>query len=209
MIERRLENLLELDYPPEKLELVVASDGSTDRTDELVAILGEVRPRVGFLSVSRGPARSPRRTRPSATPRARSSRSPTRTRSGGGTRCASSFAASPTRRSRTSAAATSTSRPDGTNREGLYSRYENWLRRSESLLGSLTAGVGPDLCRAPRGLRRARPALRPRPRRSPYLPSCGAAGARSSTRTPSRGSGPRGTSATRTRARSACSSTAG
>ena len=36
MIERRLENLLALDYPAEKLELVVASDASTDRTDELV-----------------------------------------------------------------------------------------------------------------------------------------------------------------------------
>src|SRR2546428_4919870 len=36
VIERRLENLLALDYPAEKLELVVASDASTDRTDELV-----------------------------------------------------------------------------------------------------------------------------------------------------------------------------
>jgi cellulose synthase/poly-beta-1,6-N-acetylglucosamine synthase-like glycosyltransferase len=31
-IERRLENLLALDYPAEKLELVVTSDASTDRT---------------------------------------------------------------------------------------------------------------------------------------------------------------------------------
>ena len=36
MIERRLENLLALDYPAERLEIVVASDASTDRTDELV-----------------------------------------------------------------------------------------------------------------------------------------------------------------------------
>ena len=35
MIERRLENLLALDYPADKLELVVTSDASTDRTDEL------------------------------------------------------------------------------------------------------------------------------------------------------------------------------
>ena len=32
VIERRLENLLALDYPAEKLEIVVASDASTDRT---------------------------------------------------------------------------------------------------------------------------------------------------------------------------------
>lgn len=35
-IARKLENTLALDYPSEKLEIVVASDGSTDRTDEIV-----------------------------------------------------------------------------------------------------------------------------------------------------------------------------
>jgi len=36
VIEARVENLLELDYPADKLQLVVASDGSTDRTHEIV-----------------------------------------------------------------------------------------------------------------------------------------------------------------------------
>jgi cellulose synthase/poly-beta-1,6-N-acetylglucosamine synthase-like glycosyltransferase len=40
VIERRLENLRELDYPAEKLEVVVTSDASTDRTDELAAAAG-------------------------------------------------------------------------------------------------------------------------------------------------------------------------
>ncbi len=35
-IAAKLGNSLELDYPAEKLEIVVASDGSTDRTDEIV-----------------------------------------------------------------------------------------------------------------------------------------------------------------------------
>ena len=35
MIARRIENLLELDYPPDKLELVVSSDASSDRTEEI------------------------------------------------------------------------------------------------------------------------------------------------------------------------------
>ena len=35
VIERRIENLLELDYPRDKLEIVVTSDASTDRTEEL------------------------------------------------------------------------------------------------------------------------------------------------------------------------------
>jgi cellulose synthase/poly-beta-1,6-N-acetylglucosamine synthase-like glycosyltransferase len=35
-IAAKLDNALQLDYPPEKLEIVVASDCSTDRTDEIV-----------------------------------------------------------------------------------------------------------------------------------------------------------------------------
>lgn len=35
-IRRKLDNLLALDYPSDKLELVVVSDGSTDATDEIV-----------------------------------------------------------------------------------------------------------------------------------------------------------------------------
>src|SRR5262249_59860762 len=39
-IERRLENLRALDYPPELLELVVTSDASTDRTEEIAEAAG-------------------------------------------------------------------------------------------------------------------------------------------------------------------------
>ncbi|MEZ5426398.1 MAG: glycosyltransferase family 2 protein [Pyrinomonadaceae bacterium] len=35
-IRGKLENTLAIDYPPEKMEILVASDGSTDRTDEIV-----------------------------------------------------------------------------------------------------------------------------------------------------------------------------
>ena len=35
-ITARIENLLALDYPPDKLEILIGSDGSTDRTNELV-----------------------------------------------------------------------------------------------------------------------------------------------------------------------------
>jgi len=36
VIESKLNNVLELDYPKEKLEIIVASDGSSDKTNELV-----------------------------------------------------------------------------------------------------------------------------------------------------------------------------
>ena len=65
MIERRLENLLALDYPADRLEIVVASDASTDRTDELVEGVAAREPRVRLLA-ARAAARSRRRTGPSA-----------------------------------------------------------------------------------------------------------------------------------------------
>lgn len=36
VLARKLENLTTLDYPPEKLEIIVVSDGSTDRTNEIL-----------------------------------------------------------------------------------------------------------------------------------------------------------------------------
>jgi cellulose synthase/poly-beta-1,6-N-acetylglucosamine synthase-like glycosyltransferase len=53
-ISAKLEDTLSLDYPKEKLEVVVASDGSTDRTDEIVkefadrgVVLKRVEGRIG------------------------------------------------------------------------------------------------------------------------------------------------------------------
>ena len=54
VIERRLENLLALDYPPEKLDVVVASDASSDRTNELVLAVAAREPRVRLLDCPRG-----------------------------------------------------------------------------------------------------------------------------------------------------------
>ena len=54
VIERRLANLLALDYPRDKLELVAVSDASTDRTDELVESVAAEHPRVRLLRVPRG-----------------------------------------------------------------------------------------------------------------------------------------------------------
>src|SRR5438067_5390932 len=54
VIERRLENLLGLDYPEELVEIVVASDASADRTDSLVEAVAAREPRVRLVRAPRG-----------------------------------------------------------------------------------------------------------------------------------------------------------
>ncbi len=75
VIERRLENLLAQRYPPQLVDIVVASDGSTDRTDELVTAIADRQERPGRVTLLRCPragkvAAQNRAVRASAGPRA-------------------------------------------------------------------------------------------------------------------------------------------
>jgi cellulose synthase/poly-beta-1,6-N-acetylglucosamine synthase-like glycosyltransferase len=142
VIERRLANLLALDYPPDKLEIVVVSDASTDGTDALVESVAAMQPRVRLLSV-------PRRGKVAAQNQA--------VRATSGEILAFSDANTHWKPDALAKLVRNFGDPDvayvcgthfyehtdGTNREGIYAQFEGWLRRSESRLGSITAGVGP------------------------------------------------------------------
>ena len=141
VIERRLENLLALDYPPGKLEIVVASDASSDRTDELVEGVAAREPRVRLLACPRGGKVAAQNRAVRATTAdvvafsdANATWAPDALR-----RLVAALAdpdvAYVCGRLRLEAA-------DGSNREGLYWRYELWLREQESRLGSITGGNG-------------------------------------------------------------------
>ena len=141
VIARRVENLLELDYPPERLEIVVASDGSTDRTDAIVEDIAAREPRVRLLLCPReGKVAAQHRTvretsseilaftdantewRPDALRKlVRNLADPEVAYVCGQLRLES---------------------PDGVNLEGLYWRYEVWVREQESACSSITAGNG-------------------------------------------------------------------
>jgi len=136
VIERRIENLRALDYPAEKLDVVVTSDASTDRTEELAEAAGArvVRnPRGGKVAAQ---DRAVRQTESEivAFSDANATWAPDALR-----KLVRNFAdpdvAYVCGRLRLE-------RADGTNREGAYWRYELWLRGSESRLGSVTGGNG-------------------------------------------------------------------
>jgi cellulose synthase/poly-beta-1,6-N-acetylglucosamine synthase-like glycosyltransferase len=141
VIERRVENLLELDYPADRLRIVVASDGSSDRTDEIVERIAAGTPSVRLLRCERaGKAsaqnRAVRETDDEivAFSDANSRWEPDSLRT-----LVRSFADADVGyvcgQLRLESA-------DGGNQEGLYWRYELWQRESESALGSITAGNG-------------------------------------------------------------------
>ena len=54
LIATRLDNLLSQDYPSELVEVLVASDGSTDKTDEIVASIAEQERRVKLFRADGG-----------------------------------------------------------------------------------------------------------------------------------------------------------
>jgi cellulose synthase/poly-beta-1,6-N-acetylglucosamine synthase-like glycosyltransferase len=136
VIERRVVNLLALDYPSEKLEVVVTSDASTDRTETLAAEAGArvIRnPRGGKVAAQDRAVRQTdseivafsdanaiwapdalgKLVRPFADPDV-------------------AYVCGRLR----------LERADGSNREGLYWRYELAVRAAESRLGSITGGNG-------------------------------------------------------------------
>jgi glycosyltransferase involved in cell wall biosynthesis len=141
VIERRLENLLGLDYPPELVEIVVASDASSDRTDELVEAFAARELRVRLV-------RAPRGGKVAAQDLAvRETDGDIVAFSDANSRWAAPALRKLVRNFADPEVAYVCGQlrlktPDGTNREGAYWRYELALRESESTLGSITGGNG-------------------------------------------------------------------
>jgi glycosyltransferase involved in cell wall biosynthesis len=141
VIGARLDNLLALDYPREQLELVVASDASTDRTNAIVEEYSVRDPRVHLLALPRGGklaalnhAVGESESDVVAFSDANSSWAPDALR-----KLVSNFADEDVAYV---CGKLGLERADGTNREGIYWRYELWLRGNESALGSITGGNG-------------------------------------------------------------------
>jgi cellulose synthase/poly-beta-1,6-N-acetylglucosamine synthase-like glycosyltransferase len=141
VIGRLLESLLALDYPQERLEVIVASDGSTDRTDELVEGFAARGARVRLVCCPRGGKVAAQNAA------ARQTEAEVLAFADAGAVWAPDALRKLVRSFADDEVGYVTGRvelaePDGTNREGVYWHYELWLRGRESALGSVTGGNG-------------------------------------------------------------------
>ena len=143
VIQRRVENLLALDYPPELVRIVVSSDASSDGTNGIVERIAAREPRVQLLVNPRGG-------------KIRAQDRAVRELAGD----AQVLAFSDANCTWAPDALRLLVRPladakvayvcgqlrildaDGVNKEGAYWRYELWLRANESALHSVTGGNG-------------------------------------------------------------------
>ena len=137
VISARIANLRSLDYPPGRMQVIVASDGSTDHTAARARAAGAEL----VLELPRG---GKIRAQDAAVAQA------------SGELLVFSDANALWQRDALKRIVAAFSDPqigyvcgdvsfldpDGTNQEGLYWRYEMWLRRMESALSSVTAGNG-------------------------------------------------------------------
>ncbi len=141
VIGGRVENLLELDYPRERLEVLIASDGSTDGTEALVEGIAAQEPRVRLLS---GERRGKVQSQDAAVAEIGSE---IVAFSDANTRWAPEALRALVRSFADPDVAyvcgqVRLEQADGNSREGVYWRYELWLRESESKLAGVTAGNG-------------------------------------------------------------------
>lgn len=141
VIGRLVESLLGQDYPGERLEVIVASDASTDGMDALVEGLAARDGRVRLVRCPRGGKVAAQNLA------VRTTDAEVLAFADAGAVWAPDALRKLVRSLADPQVAYVAGRvifgePEGTNREGLYWRYELWLRGRESALGSITGGNG-------------------------------------------------------------------
>jgi cellulose synthase/poly-beta-1,6-N-acetylglucosamine synthase-like glycosyltransferase len=139
ILEAKLAGLTALDYPADKLDVLVHSDGSTDRTDEIVSAWSARDARVQLI---RDPLRKGKATALNVmAERARGevllltdARQPVEP---GALRAMLALLADPS-----VGCVTGNLRLEGQTGSGVYWRYENWIRRNETRFRSVVGMTG-------------------------------------------------------------------
>jgi biofilm PGA synthesis N-glycosyltransferase PgaC len=138
-IEAKLQSLVGQDYPADKLEILVYSDGSTDGTESAVAVWAQRDPRIHLIvGVTRqGKPTALNRMREQATGEVLVITDARQPVDPGALRALLSLLAAPE-----VGCVTGNLVLDGAEGSGVYWRYENWIRKQESRFSSLVGVTG-------------------------------------------------------------------
>ncbi len=155
-LQAKIDSLKALDYPPEKLEILVYSVGATDGTDDLVRAMNAADPRVHLVGdgVRRGKPYAVNRMREVATGEVLLMTDARQPLAPGALRALVRLLADPT-----VACASGNLVLKGGAGAGAYWRYENWIRRQEGRFRGVVGVTGPiyairraDLAELPEGV---------------------------------------------------------
>ncbi len=142
VIEKKIENSLNLDYPSEKLQIIVAADGSTDRTSEIVSRFSERGILLAFTPQRDGKMAAINR----AIPLARGAIIVFSDANNMYEADAIRKLVAPFSDGRVGAATgAKLIIQDGDNlsgAEGIYWKYESWIKKNETIVGTCTSSVG-------------------------------------------------------------------
>lgn len=142
IIAKRIENALALDYPNENLQILVAADGSSDQTPDIVKQYQESGVELAFIPERNGKMAAINRAMPSARGEIVVFSDANNMYSADAIRnLVSPFS------DLSVGVATGTKQivqddRDLSNVEGLYWKYESWIKSNESILGSCSSAVG-------------------------------------------------------------------
>jgi hypothetical protein len=139
-IEAKLQSLVGQNYPADKLEILVYSDGSSDGTESIVAAWAQRDPRIHLIrgETRQGKPTALNRMREQATGEVLVITDARQPVDAGALRALLSLLAAPE-----VGCVTGNLVLDGTEGSGVYWRYENWIRKQESRLGSVVGMTGP------------------------------------------------------------------
>ncbi len=140
-IQAKLDNILSLDYPRNRLQIIVSSDGSTDRTNDLVRSYGDRGVELLQWEERRGKENAQKDAIKGATGEVLVFSDVATTMEPAGLRQLVASFADPTVGC-VSSEDRLVGRGGETSGEGLYVRYEMWLRSLESRVGSLVGLSG-------------------------------------------------------------------
>jgi len=139
-IEAKLQSLVGQVYPADKVEILVYSDGSTDGTESIVAVWAQRDPRIHLIrgETRQGKPTALNRMREQATGEVLVITDARQPVDPGVLRALLSLLAAPE-----VGCVTGNLVLDGAEGSGVYWRYENWIRKQESRLGSVVGMTGP------------------------------------------------------------------